>query len=360
MSGDASRVIHEAVGRFLEGDAVGAVAMASMPGVIETPLAQAALQAFEHSPPYHPAFGRLSLTRPERDGELAVDVFGIRLRPDFERQLPAGRLTSGRGSGLSVPPPHYSDHYRLLDLLMALEAADRRFVMIEAGAGYGRWLVTAAALIRRHPGLDIRETRLVGVEPHPTRFQWLLRHFTDNDLDPADHDLINVAIHVAAEPVLFRRDASPALPDDEACNYDQGLAFFEGWREAARRHREMVVATDGGSHRLSSVAALPMSSLLDRVDGAVDLLHLDLRGAELQAVTAALPALAERVKRLHVASINEAGDMDLARQLVAAGFDMIRHRPAASISLTAEGVLRTADGIQTWTNSRFVPSPPAP
>jgi hypothetical protein len=32
------------------------------------------------------------------------------------------------------------------------------------------------------------------VEAEPTHFQWMLQHFRDNGLDPADHDLIEAAV----------------------------------------------------------------------------------------------------------------------------------------------------------------------
>jgi len=65
-------------------------------------------------------------------------------------------------------------------LFDAIADADGRLTMLELGAGYGRWTVYAAAVIRRYrPELKYL---LVAVEAEPTHFRWLKRHTRANGL----------------------------------------------------------------------------------------------------------------------------------------------------------------------------------
>ncbi|HYM01567.1 MAG TPA: hypothetical protein VET85_01400 [Stellaceae bacterium] len=72
-------------------------------------------------------------------------------------------------------------------LLSAVLDARDRFVMIEAGAGYGRWLVTAACALRqRRPEVAFH---LIGVEAEPQHFAWMKQHLTilPHDLASGHH-----------------------------------------------------------------------------------------------------------------------------------------------------------------------------
>jgi hypothetical protein len=56
----------------------------------------------------------------------------------------------------------------------ALLEARKTFTMVELGAGWGRWLVSAACAARVQQ-LHL-ELRLVGVEAQPEHFRWMRKH----------------------------------------------------------------------------------------------------------------------------------------------------------------------------------------
>src|SRR5262249_3915070 len=94
--------------------------------------------------------------------------------------------------------PAFDEEYiEWLAVTEAVASARGRFVMIELGAGWGRWLLNAAAPARRRADLILQ---LIGIEAEPRHYRWLLKHFRRNGLRPCDHDLIRVAITGRAGP----------------------------------------------------------------------------------------------------------------------------------------------------------------
>ena len=82
----------------------------------------------------------------------------------------------------------------VFDWIVMLEAivdAKDEFLMVALGAGWGRWLVCAAAAVQQFSGIPYK---LVGVEAEPTHFRWLREHFADNGIDVTKHDLFEAAV----------------------------------------------------------------------------------------------------------------------------------------------------------------------
>ncbi len=98
-------------------------------------------------------------------------------------------------SGTVMPPPYEADFHaegvEWIGMLKAVAAAERRFVAMEAGAGWGPWLVAGTAAAR---GRGITDFRLLGVEADPQHYQSMLAHFRNNGLDPAAHKLHCAAV----------------------------------------------------------------------------------------------------------------------------------------------------------------------
>ena len=89
-------------------------------------------------------------------------------------------------------PPLIEEIFEWQALLAAVAAAQDRFVMIDAGAGFGRWLVSAVLALRRKT-LEVPYF-LIGVEAEPTHFAWMRQHLQTNGIDPSLQQLMQVAI----------------------------------------------------------------------------------------------------------------------------------------------------------------------
>ena len=67
--------------------------------------------------------------------------------------------------------------------------------MVELGAGYGRWIVNAAAAVRAYRDLP---SSLTAVEAEPTHFRWLELHCSDNGVTAT-------LVHAADRPASWTR-----------------------------------------------------------------------------------------------------------------------------------------------------------
>lgn len=161
-------------------------------------------------------------------------------------------------------------------VLDAVEGAKDRLTMLELGAGYGRWTVIAAAVLRRYrPELRYR---FLAVEAEPTHYRWLQRYTRANGLPRWSRrgtcQLVEAAVSREAGRERFYVGKASEW-------YGQQLARDRQLDEPTRRVRTI---------RLGSVLAR-----LDRVD----LIDLDVQGAELEVLSEAAPWLG-RVRRVHV------------------------------------------------------------
>jgi hypothetical protein len=86
-------------------------------------------------------------------------------------------------------PPVGEEIFEWQALLAALLDVRDRFVMVDAGAGFGRWLVSAVCGLRRRSSTT--PFHLVGIEAEPTHFEWMAQHLRTNGIDPAQHQLLH-------------------------------------------------------------------------------------------------------------------------------------------------------------------------
>lgn len=170
-----------------------------------------------------------------------------------------------------TPPPRDAEYFEWIDVLEAVTRAVGQFTMLELGAGYGRWIVNAAAALRSYSGL---RHRLTAVEAEPTHFRWLELHCCDNDVDAS-------LIHAAAP----QRGKVAFAVGKPASWYGQAIA-------------------DGtwSPDRAEEVEAVTLSDLLEPL-GCVDLVHCDVQGAEAAVFEEAAADVDAKVKRVHVGTL---------------------------------------------------------
>jgi FkbM family methyltransferase len=209
----------------------------------------------------------------------AGDELGVTTRSDFV----SGETASMVGDPLS------HEAFEWMALFDAIAEASTRFTMLEVGAGFGRWTVRAAVAIRSYrPDLKYR---LVAVEAEPTHFEWLALHTADNEVLPRSSEgtceLINAA-------VSQNRGEEPFYFGDPAAWYGQALVRPENV---------------GAEAPVQPVATVRLSEVLDKLD-CVDLIDLDIQGAELEVLTESASLLG-RVRRIYVETHSSAIDEGL-------------------------------------------------
>jgi FkbM family methyltransferase len=169
------------------------------------------------------------------------------------------------------------------------------WIVLDVGAHKGSFTVRAA--------LTGPATKVYAVEPEPENLRCLQANIAMNHLD-------NVVVHPAAI----------ATTPGEALLYIAG-ALGSGGNSLFREH---LAGDQAGS---VSVPTLTLEDLLHAAGGRVDLMKMDIEGAEYPVLHAASPETLRRVRRLTLEYHGAAGldaqevGADLQRHLEANGFE---------------------------------------
>ena len=216
-------------------------------------------------------------------------------------------------------------------LLDAVADASGRLTMLELGAGYGRWTVFAVAAIRRYrPELKYR---LVAVEAEPTHFRWLKQHTRDNRLR------------------RWSRAGSCKLVEAAVSRENGRDSFFFG--DPAAWYGQALVRPENASAQaaVTEVRTVRLSTLLEPLEH-VDLIDLDIQGAELEVLDEAAASLGH-VRRVHVETHLDVVDQELPAVFERAAGDWVSE---IAIPLGAQHATPLGDadfsggGVQLWRN----------
>jgi hypothetical protein len=212
----------------------------------------------------------------------------------------------------TVAPPAVADgefFFEAADALAAVQTARERFTMIELGGGYGPRLVIAQTMLER---LNPMPSRLVLVEPEATLIASARAHFRNNGIDPDGHWFLRACVTPDGDPTLIftgRGRTSLSRMQPEAARELAATLAENNIAEAALAnllaHMKMGLPMAGGStdNDIAAVNGVLLADLLAPLD-RVDLLDIDIQGDEAVVLPAAIGALAQKVKRIHIGTHN--------------------------------------------------------
>jgi FkbM family methyltransferase len=213
-------------------------------------------------------------------------------------------------------PPFDEEYFEWIDLLEAVTSAQGRFTMLELGAGFGRWTARAATAAQQ----SNLQYFLIAVEAEPTHFEWLKQNLQDNGVRLADCHLIHAAVTDKDGKIGFRTGD----PD----GYGQAI---------------------GGT---TEVEAVSLSTLLRPLD-RVDLIDMDVQGAELEILSAAIQPLSQKVKRVHVETHSEQLHTSIIGLFRRLGWKPHFLYMFNTADKTPWGRINFQGGTQGWLNSRL-------
>jgi FkbM family methyltransferase len=295
--------------------------------------------------------------------DVFVDFIGSKTRRSYEVGMAVEREDAPVAQVVTPSYPLFNDEYfEWIDVLETVEAAIDTYVMVELGAGYGRWSVRAALAAARKPSCTFH---CVAVEAEPMHFRWMVDHFRDNGLNPDDHDVIWAAVGTEPGFVPFRIGNADSW-------YGQAIAARpEDPLPAARTRRRLKARSILGRPPIMSatesrmwVPCVTVSELLAPYS-EIDLIHMDVQGSEFDALAPAIALLNERVRRIHVGTHSTQIEESLRKLFSAAGWQKLNDYPCHSRVPTPYGDITFGDGVQTWLNpgrrsSRHVHAPAGP
>jgi FkbM family methyltransferase len=248
--------------------------------------------------------------------------------------------------------PRISEQYfEWIAMLESVAEAGDSFTMIELGAGYGLWSVRAARAIER---LRPRPVHLVAVEADPIHFGWLKLHLADNGIDAANHTLIHAAISGCEKPLPFLI-GTPSGAERPHEWYGQALADWAGKvvdPEAGWYGGFPVRVHENGWRSIDPPSVVTLAEILSGLK-RVDLLDMDIQGAEYEVLRSDLAGLNAKVRRLFIATHSRELDEKLTCLLSGCGWECQMAYPCGESSMTPWGPVYFADGIQVWLNPRL-------
>jgi FkbM family methyltransferase len=321
------------------------------------------------SPAHHPIFDRFVRT-PHKTGPQFVENFvGALTRTEFESDLPpdpAGRhmnfTVSGRALATdadpTLPAMLSEDYFEWIDMLESIDRARDQYVMVELGAGYGRWLVNAAAALRRHKSHPDLPARFIGVEASPVRFCWLAQNREDNRIDPAESKLVWGAVSNDEESGFFPI-YHPHWAGNQGHTYGAPFERSDGTRfqrvqaetplDKLFPNIEYHMSSTGDGQLFVRVQTFSLAHLIEDYS-VVDLIDMDIQGAELDVVRSSLGELNRKVRRVHIATHGHDIEREIRALLAAEGWENVWDLPYDNTHPSPYGEMYFCDGIQGWIN----------
>jgi FkbM family methyltransferase len=288
---------------------------------------------------HHPIFNHFKFSLQEQETDWCIDGLGVRTRASFmdmskwHIQFKATAL-----------PEIGETYFEWIDVLEAVFFAKNRFTMIELGAGFAPWLVIAATALRQISEIPFY---LVAVEAEPTHFKWISDHFQDNGLNPREHLLINAAITDKGGSAWFRvgnpLEYGQSLGSQPASSARSFMKRLRSWKKNG------FLNNLNNKPKVKKIEAITLSSILDKLD-YVDLLDMDIQGAEFEVIASSIQQMTSKVKRAHIGTHGQDIEVGLRNIFKEFGWVNTYDFPKGQVNDTPYGSISFQDGVQSWRN----------
>ena len=288
-----------------------------------------------------------------------VDFLGTLTDANFRTMFGVDPETVGGGMVATKRPEVTwgEGFFEILSWFEAAREARGSFTMITLGACYGSQAVGAYMALRK---LNPMPARLCAVEAEPKNYEWVKKHFRDNDIDPDKHWLINCALSDSNKPVLFPTgEAGSGVNNCIATNnelsrriYADEIAAYPNLQDVVRtiirdgKTGIEITPVPGGTFRthVEFVSAITLEDVLGPFD-TVDLLESDIQQSEIVVFPPAMDMVKAKVKRVHIGTHG----LDVHEAILAGfkerGFEIVIEYKPNTHHETAWGSFDINDGI---------------
>lgn len=271
---------------------------------------------------HHDVFEKFERVRSTGTGRHVLDFVGAR----FDQDMRAGFEKYATRADHAVTPslPPFNEHYYdWIMLLSAIDDAKDGFRMAELGAGFGLWTVRAWHAARQRFAPE--DIHLLAIEADQIHYNWIWQALEENGVPASAVEVILGAAVSSSRMLRF-----PKLTDPSS---DYGASIYA-------RTEEFV-----------DVQGYSVAELLERFDRPVDFLHVDIQGAEYEALGSAMAALKKRCKRILIGTHSSDAQHDaLHVSFVEDGWRPVLVAPRKSQADIGYGPIPTGDGVLAYEN----------
>jgi FkbM family methyltransferase len=240
------------------------------------------------------------------------------------------------------------EYFEWVDILQAASEAKGRFVVVELGAGYGRWAARACLAARQRGVIDINA---ILVEAEPVHAEWSAQHMRNNGID-------NFRVFQAAiGPSVGKTQFVVEMPDQNGASsapdawYGQALNWTDEshHRSTGRIYHGFPVIDNGTGWGTINVSVLPLDQIIEGI-GQVDIIDMDIQGAEGDVVEASIDLMSDRVRRVHIGTHSHEVEDRIRKIMTEAGWHKVWDFSCGATSITPYGAVAFQDGVQSWLN----------
>jgi FkbM family methyltransferase len=223
------------------------------------------------------------------------------------------------------------------------------FTFVELGAGFGRWSA-AAAHLAAEGGL---RARLVLVEAEPLHFEWIDTFMKGEGVSEELYTRVNAAVGARSggSTFFFVKDHNY----DAATWFGQSATDFD-FVPSEEVYQGMPLYVNPWDRSIAAVriANTQLEDVLPE-GGVVDLVDMDVQGAEGEIVAAAVTTLSARVLRMFVSThSHELEDFIKETVFKQGGWELLYDERMGAVGVADEaGPLAVGDGVQSWRNARL-------
>jgi FkbM family methyltransferase len=215
---------------------------------------------------------------------------------------------------------------------------------------------------------------LIAVEAEPSHFEWISRHLEDNGINAFEQTLVNAAVsdsegevrfqigdpnhwygqHISSSTSLVSADADlPSLWRHPRSYILNRFPWTLRWLTSEGRDKMKSERQRGIQTR--AVQAVTLESVI-AARSFIDLIHMDIQGAELSVCRASMDILDQKVARVHVATHGTEAEEGVRALFQQHQWECEADYAGAGTHSTPYGSGKFGDGVQTWANPRQKPS----
>lgn len=262
---------------------------------------------------------------------VVTNFIGARIPP----QVHPSKLAKLAGT-VEGPPDPGNWHADIAEWAAALRSVNQSkdtYRIIELGCGWACWL-TNTGVAARNAGLKVD---LIGVEGNAQHLENARETLALNGFDAQDYKLFHgIAAPKPGQALFPAPNADERIWNGEAIFYPDDATL-----ERAKADPAVQV-----------LECYPLSELAQ--NQRVDLLHIDIQGAERDYVLGNFPDIRRHVARILIGTHSRQIEGHLTAHFIAAGWRLEMERPALVRVLKGRPKL-SIDGVQMWANPQLTP-----
>jgi FkbM family methyltransferase len=291
---------------------------------------------------HHQIFGSFEKFGGVSNEKFHFDFIGTQIDRTFDN------VSFEMGGDHSVALPTINEEYfEWIDILQAAKEAKGSFAVVELGAGYGRWAARACLAARQ---LGIADINAILVEAEPVHAEWSAQHMRNNGIETFK------VFQAAIGPAVGNTQFVIEMPDQNGATtpdawYGQALNWTDAshHKPTGRKYRGFEVHDNGTGWGIIDVSVLPLDQIIAGTE-IIDIIDMDIQGAEADVVEASIDLMSERVKRVHIGTHSHEVEDRIRKVMTEAGWHKVWDFSCGATAVTPYGTVAFQDGVQSWQN----------